>query len=299
MDINKIKIFLEVVKFKNITKTSEALGYTQSGITHIINGLEKEVGFRLLKRSHNGVSLTTEGLALMECFQRLVDVGQQIESQILSIKGLNRGSLSIGSFTSVTLRYLPDILREFVIMHPNIDISLMKGNCADMEKCLDEGTLDIAFLSKQDYHQYDFIELLDDPIYAIMSPENKLAAYNPLPIEKLNNISALRYCPPTGCDIDVEKIWAQVKPKNVYTTNFDYSLISMARQGLGVCLLPGLMAEYDNSGVAIRLLEPFCSRKVGMAVPKLSLASPVTRSFIECALSVVGRIYQTQPHYSD
>ena len=55
MEINKLQVFLEVLKHNNLTKTAETLGYTQSGITHIINSIENEVGFRLLKRSRSGV----------------------------------------------------------------------------------------------------------------------------------------------------------------------------------------------------------------------------------------------------
>ena len=61
MDINKLQIILKVIEHKNLTKAAESLGYTQSGITHVINGIENEIGFRLLRRCRAGVSLTPEG----------------------------------------------------------------------------------------------------------------------------------------------------------------------------------------------------------------------------------------------
>ncbi|MEA4948146.1 MAG: LysR family transcriptional regulator [Petrimonas sp.] len=290
MDISKLQVFLKVLEHKNLTKAAESLGYTQSGITHIINGIEKEVGFRLLKRCHSGVSLTLEGEQLVQFFMDLVDINHQMNNKISQVKGLAQGSIRIGSYTSVTLFYLPEILKEFLQQHPNIDVSLMKGNCSDMEKCLDEGTIDVAFLSQQDYHNYDFIELLQDPIYAAMSPENQLAKYDPLPIEMLNNAPILHFVAPTGRDLDVEKILAQITPRIVYTTNFDYSLISMARQNLGICLVPGLIAENEKDGVVLKKLSPPCYRTLGIAVPQLSDASPTTRSFIESAKAVVKKI---------
>ncbi len=290
MDINKLQVFLKVLEYKNLTKAAESLGYTQSGITHIINGIENEIGFRLLKRCHAGVSLTLEGEQLVSFFKDLVDLNHQMNNKIMQIKGLAQGSIRIGSYTSVTLFYLPEILKEFLQQHPNIDISLMKGNCSDMEKCLDERTIDVAFLSRQDYHSYDFIELLQDPIYAAMSPENQLAEYDPLPIEMLDNAPILHFVAPTGRDLDVEKILSQITPRVVYTTNFDYSLISMARQNLGVCLVPGLIAENEKDGVVLRKLSPPCYRTLGMAMPQLADASPATKSFIECAKAAVEKI---------
>ena len=107
MDISKLQVFLKVLEHKNLTKAAESLGYTQSGITHIINGIEKEVGFRLLKRCHSGVSLTLEGEQLVQFFMDLVDINHQMNNKISQVKGLAQGSIRIGSYTSVTLFYLP------------------------------------------------------------------------------------------------------------------------------------------------------------------------------------------------
>lgn len=145
MDINKLQVFLKVIEHNNLTKAAESLGYTQSGITHIINGIEKEVGFRLLKRCHSGVSLTPEGEQLIQFFTDLVDINHQMNHKIMQVKGLTQGSIRIGSYTSVTLFYLPEILKEFLKQHPNIDISLMKGNCSDMENVLMKALLTSRF----------------------------------------------------------------------------------------------------------------------------------------------------------
>ena len=290
MDIYKLQIFLSVLEFKNLTKAAESLGYTQSGVTHILNSIETDVGFRLLKRTRTGVSLTQEGEQLVPYFYELVKVHQNMENKAMKIKGLAQGSIRIGSFTSVTLYYLPEILRVFLNKHPNINVILMKGNNSDMEKALDEGTIDVAFLSLQDYHRYDFIELMLDPMCAVMSPENPLAQFDPLPIEKLNDTSTLRFLAPTGCDNDAEKIWAKISPKVVYTTNFDFSLISMARQNLGVCIVPGLIAQHDKEGVVIRRLTPPHYRTLGIAIPSVTNAPPVVKLFIECSKSVIGAI---------
>ena len=48
MDINKLQTLLKVVEHSNLTRTADLLGYTQSGITHMITSLENELGIRLL-----------------------------------------------------------------------------------------------------------------------------------------------------------------------------------------------------------------------------------------------------------
>ena len=58
MSINKYEAFIKTVELGSLTRAGEALGYTQSGVSHMISTLEDELGFPLLRRSRAGVSLT-------------------------------------------------------------------------------------------------------------------------------------------------------------------------------------------------------------------------------------------------
>lgn len=61
MESKKLEALLMAVDLGSFTKAAEVLGYTQSGLTHMMNSLEKEVGFTLLERGRSGVRLTEEG----------------------------------------------------------------------------------------------------------------------------------------------------------------------------------------------------------------------------------------------
>lgn len=64
MDINiqKYKAFLKVVELKSFTRAAEKLFYSQSGISRMINDLEKEWSVTLFERSRTGVRLTSDGI---------------------------------------------------------------------------------------------------------------------------------------------------------------------------------------------------------------------------------------------
>jgi DNA-binding transcriptional LysR family regulator len=49
------------LKLGSFTRASEVVGYTQSGLTHLMDSLEKEIGFDVLERDHNGIKLTEKG----------------------------------------------------------------------------------------------------------------------------------------------------------------------------------------------------------------------------------------------
>ena len=60
MDAKKLEILMTAVDLGSFSRASEVVGYTQSGLTHLVNSLEREIGFPLIVRSHNGISLTDE-----------------------------------------------------------------------------------------------------------------------------------------------------------------------------------------------------------------------------------------------
>ena len=56
MDAKKLEILIKAIDMGSFSKAAESVGYTQSGITHLVNSLEKEIGFRLVNRTFNGIS---------------------------------------------------------------------------------------------------------------------------------------------------------------------------------------------------------------------------------------------------
>ena len=61
METKKWEALLTAVELGSFTRAAERLGYTQSGLTHMMHALEKEVGFPLLIRDKKGVRPTADG----------------------------------------------------------------------------------------------------------------------------------------------------------------------------------------------------------------------------------------------
>ena len=65
MDSKKLEILMTAVDLGSLSKAAEVVGYTQSGLTHLVDSLEREIGMTLVQRDHSGIALTEEGKALM------------------------------------------------------------------------------------------------------------------------------------------------------------------------------------------------------------------------------------------
>jgi len=171
MSIKKYEVLIKAIDTDSFSRAGELLGYTQSGITHMMNSLEEEFGFKILKRSKTGVSLTKEGELIMPAIREIMKLEGTLQQTAAQINGIEKGTLAIGTLTSLLLNWVPDIIEIFQEDHPNIEIQVMEGKIKELEKWLEDGTIDVCFFSRQAYHTYECIELEDDPLLAIL-PEN-------------------------------------------------------------------------------------------------------------------------------
>lgn len=65
----KIRAFLTIIQLGSLRRAAQELNYTQSGLTQMMKHLEQEVGCRLLRRSHSGVTMTESAEHLLPYFQ--------------------------------------------------------------------------------------------------------------------------------------------------------------------------------------------------------------------------------------
>ena len=77
MRIEHLKYFCEVAHTKSINEAARNLFMTQPALTAALNGLEKELGFQLLIRSHSGVVLTPNGERLLADCERIFSITAQ------------------------------------------------------------------------------------------------------------------------------------------------------------------------------------------------------------------------------
>lgn len=157
MDIKKYEVLLAVVDKGSFIKAATELGYTQSGITYMMNSLEKECGFPLLQRSNKGITLTLEGEQIIPAIRKLVAMNQELEETFDAVKGLATGQVRIGCYPTLACAVMPQIMQIFRRMYPQIHLDLVEENSVRiLEDWMASGMIDVAFISKQPEQTYDW-----------------------------------------------------------------------------------------------------------------------------------------------
>lgn len=128
MDAKKLQVILNTAKIGSINKAAEKLGYTQSGLTYLINSIEEEIGISLLNRSHMGISLTDEGNELLPYIEDMIKSEQTFFTKAQQIKSRSTDKITIGAYPSAVVAWIPDALRAFEEKYPYTEVEIKIGS---------------------------------------------------------------------------------------------------------------------------------------------------------------------------
>ncbi len=294
MDTKKVHALLLAVDKGSLTSAAAELGYTQSGLTHMMNALEDELGLNLLVRSKNGVRLSPAGQALRQRMEALLQAADELEQEADRLRQRSYSTLRLGAYSSVASSWLPAILATFRQADPNTEVIIDVGGIPDTYEKLKDDRLDCAIVSFQESlcPGLSYIQLSEDPLLAIL-PESD-THLGVFPVTDFANQEFLM--PSDGFDMDITPLLGRVLGKQLprirYTNLSDSAIVSMVEHNLGVSLLSELIMQDIHASVHALPLDPPASRKLGIAVSERHQNDKVIRRFIRCAQTVVGEMYR-------
>lgn len=290
MDTTKLQALLMAADQGSISKAADLLGYTQSGITHMMNSLDAEMGIPLLVRGNRGVTLTAEGERLAPLFRELIACAERIEQELALTRGLERGTIRIGAYSSISMHWMPSILEAFQSQYPNIHVKLFEGDNHEIEKWLAEGFIDLGFTSLQPHQHYECIKIQDDPMMAVLPRNHPLAGAEVFPIDAFGDDPFLIYTPSVSPDEDLKKamMLAGIKDNTKFLSNFDLTIIAMVEHNLGITIMPALIVDGTNYDVAAIPIDPPITRTLGMVMRSKESLSPAMQRLIDCAKQVLN-----------
>ena len=296
MSLKKYEAFVRTVELGSLTKAAQALGSTQSRISHILNDLEEEYGFRLMHRSRGGIELTEAGRLLLPKMQAILQKEQELSESVGEIRSADAGTVRLGGFTSVAVHWLPGMIRSFQSAHPRAQLEMRSGDYHDVEQWLREGSVDLGFITLPGTNGMRTIPLAEDPLVAILPKGHRLAALSQIPIQELGEDPFISLLQSSAHDIHRALDNAGIRPNIKYTTKDDYAILAMVEQGLGISIVPQLLIRGRTQNLEVRPLIPQASRTIALAYPG-GEALPVVRAFGETAvdwLKNTGSVTQSE-----
>ncbi len=289
MDVEKIKALLVAVELGSLNKAAEALQYTQAGLTNMMNSLEKEVGFPLLIRKYNGVSMTEDAKRLAPTIRKLIWDYDTLNAEISQVRNTQKDTIRIATLASVAIQWLPTIIQRFSTKYPDVNVDFrMIDLSVTIEQLLSREGMDIVFTSRLTKGNYDWIHLKNDPLYAVLPPDYDNGGEPGFRLEKFNEMDF--YVASQGFDIDMMHAMESINAKpNYKPANLDdQALINLIEHGMGVTMLPELAIRGRSNNVQVIPVLPYSCRELGIAVHSLERSSPVVQDFIKMSQEMIA-----------
>ena len=269
------------MEYGSFTKAAEILNYSQSGISRMINDLEKEWNVSFLERDRTGVKLTSDGMKILPIAQSVCNEFNRLQEQVDEINGLESGLIRIGTFSSVATHWLPNIIKEFQKDYPNIDYELLLGDYTEIEEWIKTGRVDLGFLRLPTTEEFETIFLEEDKLLVVLPENHPLAECDKFPVKALCDYPFMLLEKESKAEISEIFEINNITPNVHFTTWDDYAVMSMVEGGLGIAILPQLILRRIPYKIVAKELDVPAYRKIGIALRDKKRASLAVKKFIE------------------
>ncbi len=279
--MNRYIALQNIVELGSFSKAAEKMGYSQSALSQMLSSLETELGLKLLHRNRTGAKLTYEGKELFPFVEQLIYQYEALQEKNNEIKGLDTGIIRMGTISSVSVHWLPSVLKEFQEQHPGIQFVLHQGDYTSIQEWIKTGAIDFGFVTAEAVTGIETFELKKGAMMAILPKGHPLAEYDVIPLQQLEVepfilLEEGHYSEPLEI-FQAEKIQPQIK----YTLHDDYSIMTMVEAGLGISILPELVLHRNNYALEIRPTDPPIYRSIAVGYKGKTSLSMASRRFLK------------------
>ena len=257
MDLKQLNSFITICKLQSFTQAADSLGYAQSTITTQIKLLENELGVKLFERIGKNITLTHQGKKLLPYAKQMLKLSSEIKN-VLTSEDVPSGVLTIGAAESLCVLRLPEILKEYRKLYPNVEVSMKFGNCTDFRHFLRDNFIDVAFSLGTRIEANDFVTEIsfDEPMLLLTAPGHPLLEKKEILPEDIAKESLI--LTELGCSYRAvfENILNSynLKANVVLETGSVQAIKQFTMSGLGITLLPKVAVEEElNQGRLVPL----------------------------------------------
>lgn len=290
MELRHLAYFMGVARQKSFTRAAQLLHIAQPSLSQQIQQLEQELGVTLFKRTKRSVQLTAAGEALFRHADHITAAVEQAHHEMQEYAHTARGSIVIGTLTSLNVLQLPTLLRQFRERFPGIDIILREETTECLGDMLRAGQIDVGLICTINR---TMPALFADPFFAteevfceelvIVTSNHLLAGQKTITMEALRDHPFIALKPGSGLRhaLTVLSHAAGFIPYIAYESGDINTICALATEGLGVALVPRSVAESQGNELSLIPFEaPSPYRSVLLVWPKGRALSPLTAAWL-------------------
>jgi LysR family positive regulator for ilvC len=289
MNIQELKLFKHLAGTLHFGRTSQACNITPSALTRTIQRLEEEVGKKLFIRDNRSVSLTQAGQRYRTYAEETIRNWQQLVNDLTIDAEILRGEISL--YCSVTAVYsiLPQMLKKYRKLYPEVHITLQTGDQANALEKLQNNEADVIVAALPDKlpPQLKFITVIETPLLFIAPAhfDKDPAGLSPaIDWQTVPMIMAER-----GLGRQRLDSWFKergIQPNIYAQVAGNEAIITMVSLGCGIGVVPQLVLDRSpmrNQVVILEVIPGLIPFAVSVCTFHKNMANPTVQSFWQIA----------------
>ena len=250
MNTKQMDYIIETAKTLNLSRAAENLYISQPALSYQIKVIEEEVGFAIFDRVGKSIRLTPAGQQLVTSLQRIsVDLQFAIE-QAQNMGEIYKDSIKIGFATRSALYYLPQAMKLFEQMHPDVQIVPEIQAPNDSLTAFLHKELDLILLPKQEAQKLSNVvihPLYISQIYLLCQQTDSLTQLDRVTAQDLAGRTLLVNGGSSQTLRQVQQRVLSTVPIHYFNSpTHDFTLIQVASDK-AICLSPGYLNDHSGA----------------------------------------------------
>jgi DNA-binding transcriptional LysR family regulator len=256
MNLKFLETFVWVARLKSFRLTADKLFTTQASISSRIAVLEGELGVKLFLRDSRGVSLTPEGLKVLEYAEQMLDTMSALK-QSIETRSSKVGRVRIGVMDTVIHTWLSPLVAQMTDLYPRVEIELVADTSLNLCDQLQKGFLDIVLQTDLIRHEsVRSLELASHPLGWIVA-SNSIYNRDYTDLSELAQERIITYSKNSRPHQDLLALMQAngVLAPRLNCVNSVSAITRLLRDGFGIGVLPPVLVTEELARGELTLLN--------------------------------------------
>lgn len=256
METQQLRCFVAAAEETHFGRAAERLKISPSSLGRQLRLLEESLGAPLFNRTTRSVSLTTEGLLLLEEARNLILQADRIGSLIRDSSRAKMQTIRIGAIDSAAAGLIPLLVYDISREKPGVKIEILEEKSVSLIPKLLSGRLDLAFVRPRPNPnpEVEHVLLLNEVGVAAVPTSHPLAEREYVSVDELIDqplILPERKLRPHSHDLTI-RLFADVGVAPIicqYATE-KHTILNLVAAGVGIAIVPRWSSRIGTPGVS-------------------------------------------------
>lgn len=256
MNLKFLETFVWVARLKSFRLTADKLFTTQASISSRIAVLEGELGVKLFLRDSRGVSLTPEGLKVLDYAEQMLDTMAALR-QSIETRSSKVGRVRIGVMDTVIHTWLSPLVAQMTDLYPRVEIELVADTALNLCDQLQKGFLDLVLQTDLVRHEsVRSLELASHPLGWIVA-SNSIYNRDYADLAELAQERIVTYSKNSRPHQDIVALMQAngVMAPRLNCVNSVSAITRLLRDGFGIGALPPVLVAEELARGELTLLD--------------------------------------------